>query len=201
MEEIQNHLLTAIAAISLPELIAVLGGIIYIYFAANGKIWCWPAALVSVSIYIYLCLDAKLYAETLLQFYYWIMAIYGWWSWSGKNGRTSLPVKELQLKQHFWIIVGGMLITIVVANMLLVFTDAALPYIDSFTTVFSLITTIMVARKILSNWLYWIVIDSVGVYLYASRELYLTAVLFMAYVVIVIFGYIKWRRIYQEQSV
>ena len=84
--------------------------------------------------------------------------------------------------------------------MLQQFTDAALPYLDSFTTWGSLVTTWMVARKVLENWLYWLVIDSVSIYLYIDRELYLTALLFAAYVVIVIIGYVKWSQRYRAQS-
>jgi nicotinamide mononucleotide transporter len=79
-------------------------------------------------------------------------------------------------------------------------TDAVWPYVDSFTTWASVITTVMVAKKILENWLYWLVIDSVSVPLYIDRGLYLTAILFLGYLVIVIFGYFKWRRHLFEQN-
>ena len=80
------------------------------------------------------------------------------------------------------------------------FTDAALPLLDSFTTWGSILTTWMVTRKILENWLYWLVIDSVSIYLYLDRGLHLTAMLFVAYLVIVVFGYRKWLRHYRETS-
>ncbi|MFU8764552.1 MAG: nicotinamide mononucleotide transporter, partial [Haliea sp.] len=80
------------------------------------------------------------------------------------------------------------------------YTDAALPYLDSFTTWGSILTTWMVARKILENWLYWLVIDSASIYLYLERGLTLTAALFAVYLIIVVFGYRRWLRQYRLQS-
>ncbi len=79
-------------------------------------------------------------------------------------------------------------------------TDAALPFLDSFTTWGSVLTTWMVARKILENWLYWLLIDSVSIYLYLDRGLTLTAVLFLAYLIIALFGYRQWLQNYRLQS-
>ena len=75
-------------------------------------------------------------------------------------------------------------------------TDAAFPYADAFTTVAAVVTTFMVARKVLENWIYWFVIDSISVYLYVARELYLTALLFVFYLVLIVIGYRRWRRDY-----
>jgi nicotinamide mononucleotide transporter PnuC len=87
-----------------------------------------------------------------------------------------------------------------IGSLLSQHSDAAWPYVDSFTTWASVITTVMVAKKILENWLYWLVIDSISIPLYVDRGLYPTAMLFVAYLIIVIFGYIKWRRHYLEQQ-
>jgi nicotinamide mononucleotide transporter len=201
MELIQQSVMEAFAAMQMIEILAVAFGLIYIYYAAKGNMLCWPAALVSVSLYIYLCWEVQLYAEAALQGYYWIMAIYGWWSWSASGSGADLPISELSMRNHLLIICGGLVGVVITGALLHHYTDAALPYVDAFTTLFSLITTVMVARKILSNWLYWFVIDSVAIYLYASRGLYLTALLFVAYVVIVIFGYLKWKQLYKQQNV
>ena len=80
-------------------------------------------------------------------------------------------------------------------------TDAAWPYVDSFTTWASVFTTVMVARKILENWLYWFAIDAISVPLYLERELYLTAALFIAYLLIVIIGFLSWRQRYVKQNI
>jgi nicotinamide mononucleotide transporter len=92
------------------------------------------------------------------------------------------------------------LASLVSATVLTSYTQAALPLLDSFTTWGSIVTTWMVTRKILENWLYWLLIDSVSIYLYIERELYLTAALFAAYLIIVIFGYRKWLLHYRQTS-
>jgi len=77
-------------------------------------------------------------------------------------------------------------------------TNARLPYIDAFTTWASIITTYMVAKKVLENWIYWLVIDLVSIVLYLDRELYFTAALFGIYIVIIFFGWFAWLKSYQK---
>lgn len=175
---------------SLIEILAVLFSIIYVTLAAKESIWCWAAALISVSIYIYICFQAQLYAETGLQVFYFIMAIYGYFSWSNSN--SLLRINELAIRHHILIMILGSLLTFLLGFYLSVYTDAQLPIVDSFTTVFSIIATYMVVKKILSNWLYFIIIDTVSIYLYFSRDLHLTALLFSVYTIIAIIGYWKW---------
>jgi nicotinamide mononucleotide transporter len=76
------------------------------------------------------------------------------------------------------------------------YTSAAWPFVDSFTAWASVISTVLVIRKVLENWLYWLVIDSISLYLYIDRGLYLTALLFAGYLVICVFGYLRWRKVY-----
>ena len=75
-----------------------------------------------------------------------------------------------------------------------------MPYLDSFTTWGAVLTTYMVAKKVLENWIYWFVIDAIAIYLYIDRELYLTALLMAIYVVMVVFGYTAWLKIYKTQN-
>lgn len=97
------------------------------------------------------------------------------------------------LRNHLlaWSVIAG--ITLISGSLLANNTTAALPYLDSFTTWGSVLTTWMVAQKILENWLYWIVIDTVSIFLYVDRGLHLTSLLFVAYVIIVVLGFFAWR--------
>jgi len=197
--EFTQEINKALQALSWLEATGVLFGLLYIYLAAKESIWCWPAGLISVIIYIFICIEAKLYAETALQFYYVGTSLYGWYHWQNRNANEILPISKMSVKQHILFISVGSLATFAVGFFLSHYTDASIPYIDSFTTVFSLLTTILVTRKILENWLYWIIVDSVGAYQYFYKELYLTSLLFVLYVVIVVFGFIKWRKLYQQK--
>jgi nicotinamide mononucleotide transporter len=190
MQEI-NHLLTQINLNwSLIEVLAVIFSIIYVILAAKENIWCWTAAAISVLLYIYICYTAKLFPETALQVFYFIMAMYGYYNWNKYD--ASLRIKEWSAKKHLFIIFLGALLTFLMGFYFTTYTSAKMPIVDSVTTVFSILATYMVTKKVLENWLYWIVIDIVSVYLYFSRDLHLTSVLFVVYTTIAIFGYFVW---------
>ena len=172
------------------ECVAVFFSILYVILAAKESIWCWGAGAISVSFYIYICFFAQLYPETGLQVFYLFMAFYGYYHWNKKE--QSLQISEWSIGKHLLILVIGIILTFLMGFYFATYTNAKMPIVDSFTTVFSLFATYMVAKKILGNWLYWIVIDAVSVYLYFSRDLHLTSLLFMVYTIIAVFGYFSW---------
>ena len=173
------------------ESIAVLFSILYVILAVKENIWCWGAALISVSLYIYICFSAQLYPETGLQVFYFIMAIIGYYMWNKENKEE---IKEWSEIKHLLIILSGAILTFFMGFYFSTYTNSKMPIIDSFTTVFSIIATYMVIKKVLGNWLYWIVIDAVSVYLYFNRDLHLTSLLFICYTIIAIFGYFSWMK-------
>ena len=175
---------------SVIESIAVFFSILYVVLAVKENIWCWGAAAISVILYIYICYSAQLYAETGLQFFYLLMTIYGYFQWN-KND-SNLKIQQWTTAKHLLILILGALLTFLMGFYFSIYTNAAMPLVDSFTTVFSVFATFMVTKKILGNWLYWIVIDGVSVYLYFSRGLQLTSLLFIVYTIIAIFGYLSW---------
>ena len=180
---------------SVIELIAVCFSVAYVTFASFGKVWCWPAALVSTSLFTYIMFDAKLYLETILYVYYVIMAVYGWYEWVyGGNRHEGVRISSYSLSRIGLIIGICTGVSVITGYLFATYTDNSMPYLDSFTTIFALATTWMVARKVLENWLFWIVIDAASVYLFLSRELYFTTALYSFYTLIAIFGYIQWKR-------
>ena len=174
---------------SVIESLAVLFSLLYVILAAKENIWCWGAALISVSLYVYICYTAKLYPETGLQIFYLIMAIIGYFTWNKKNKEK---IKEWSEFKHLIIIILGALFSFIMGFYFFTYTESAMPIIDSITTTFSIIATYMVVKKVLGNWLYWIVIDLLSVYMYFHRDLHLTSLLFVAYATIAVFGYISW---------
>ena len=172
------------------ETLAVFFSLLYVFLASKNHIYCWVAGGISVLFYIYICYHAGLFAETMLQFFYLIMSIYGYLNWNKNNG--DLPIIQWSIKTHWILIFTCTIIAFFTGFLLKIYTSAEMPLIDSFTTVFSITTTYMVAKKVLGNWIYWIIIDLVSIYLYSSRELYLTSFLFIAYTFLAIYGYSKW---------
>ena len=175
---------------SIIESTAVFFSVLYVILAIKESVWCWGAAAISVILYIYICYTAQLYSETGLQFFYLLMAIYGYYQWN-KND-SSLKIQQWTITKHLFILLLGALLTFLMGFYFSIYTNAAMPLVDSFTTVFSVFATYMVTKKVIENWLYWIVIDAVSVYLYFSRDLHLTSLLFIVYTIIAIFGYFSW---------
>ena len=168
---------------------AVLMSVLYVFFAAKENIWCWFFGAISAILYTYICFNIKLYAETFLQLFYLIMAVIGYISW--KKTEVS-KINQWSVKKHLILISLSIILVFIVGFLLSIRTDAKMPLVDTFTTVFSVVATILVIKKVLENWLYWIVIDLVSIFLYFERDLHLSSILFMIYTIIAIKGYFSW---------
>jgi nicotinamide mononucleotide transporter len=142
-----------------------------------------------------LFVEARLYMESALNLFYLGMAGYGWYSWQyGGDDGHDLPVTVWPLARHSLAIAAIVMIAAMNGFMLDRYTDAAFPYIDSLTTWGAIWATFLIARKVLENWWYWLVIDVASVLIYWLRDLELTALLFVVYVIMIPFGYLSWRR-------
>ncbi len=186
------EVLTELQNVSIAEACAVALAVAYLILAIRQNVLCWLAAFVSSLIYLTVFYTAQLYMESALQIFYAAMAAYGYWQWTrGGTDASGLRITIWSLRQH-----ANALTLILTASLsfgyLMSRTDAAFPYVDSFTTVAAIVTTYMVALKVLENWLYWFVIDSVSVYVYLERGLTLTALLFVVYLVLIVIGWRRW---------
>ena len=199
MNDWLQSLISGAQSMSPWEAVAVVFAIAYLLLAVKENILCWLFAFMSTAIYTVLFWDVSLLMESALNVYYMAMAVFGWYQWTrgGHNGGGephALGVQSMSGRQHVLVIAAIVVLTFVSGFLLSEHSSAVWPYVDSFTTWASVITTYLVTRKYLQNWLYWIVIDTVSIPLYIDRGMGLTAVLFAAYVVIAVFGYRGWRR-------
>ena len=171
------------------ETLAVALGISYLLLAMCENSLCWYCAFFSTAIYVYIFGDVSLYMESALNVYYMGMAVYGWLQWQkGGANHSGVEIVRWTAKHHIICILVILIASVISGYLLSVNTDARLPYLDSFTTWASVLTTVMVARKVLENWLYWIVINSVSIYLYIDRDLDQTAAMFTLYLVLSVLG-------------
>lgn len=183
------------------EALAVVFSLAYLVLAMRENSLCWFCAFFGTAIYIWVLGGVSLYMGSLLHVYYLVMAIYGWYQWRrGGADHRGVRISRWGVPQHLYALSAVLLASVISGYLLAEHTDAHLPYLDSFATWGGVLTTVMVARKILENWLYWIVVDGASIYLYLDRELYLTAGLFAVYLVLVVFGFVRWRRHYIEQQ-
>jgi len=197
---IAQQLLEQAQALSPFELVAVVLAIAYLLLAIRQNIWCWLCAGISTAIYVWLFFGARLYMESVLNAFYFVMAIYGWSVWaSGRTDGHERPVVRWPLRAHAAAIVSIFAVSMVNGRLLSLFTDAVFPYVDSLTTWSAFWATFLVARKVLENWWYWLVIDVASVAIYWVRDLQLTSLLFVIYVIMIPFGLVSWTRSIREQ--
>lgn len=198
MQTFVTEILEYYRALPGTELVAVILAVAYLLLAIRQNIWCWFCAAISTALYVYLFAKANLYMESLLNGFYFAMAIYGWYMWRGGKSENELPVSVWPLQIHFYAIATIICLAAGSGFLLANFTDAAYPFIDSATTFAAIWATFLVARKVLENWWYWLVIDLVSIFIYWSRGLEATAVLFVVYVVLIPIGLVAWTRSYRQ---
>lgn len=185
---------------SIWEWMAVLSGIIYVILISFKKIAAWFFAIVSSALYIYLCYISRLYLDTGLQTFFLVMGLYGWYEWTEDSKDNIEPIVRWPLKYHIINILGSTVLMLLLGYLFDTFTDQMNPYADAFASVFSLAATFMVTRKVLENWVYWITVNLVNIYLFSSRELNLTGAVYAIYAIIAVFGLINWIRLYKAQT-
>ncbi|MFT5999842.1 MAG: nicotinamide mononucleotide transporter [Neolewinella sp.] len=191
-----EQLVEQIAAAGLLDWLALLTSLAYVWLAARDNNWCWLFAAVSTATWAWQSFfEYNLVSDGLLQVFYFVMAGVGIWRWSGKGGgeTEALPITRMSFREHLTTILGGLLGGTALGYFFSNTLEAAATYPDAITTVFSVITTFLLIGRRLENWLYWIVIDAVYVFIYAGTG----AILFAAMMIINIgmagYGFVKWR--------
>ena len=180
------------------EIFAAILAIAYLILAMLEDIRCWVAWIISSLMYFFVMYSANLYMEALLQIFYIFIGLYGLYQWRFKaDKKDALKITTWSVKNHLIVIGALVFLTSLSGYVLMIYTAAASPFIDAFTTWGAIAASYLVAKKILENWFYWFVIDFVSVFLFISRELYPTALLFLVYLVLVVFGYSAWRKSWQ----
>ena len=192
---------SAFAQMSGWEIFAVILGMTYVILAAKESQWAWPFAFFSTLIYTILFWDGALISSSILNFYYMAMAIYGFILWKEDEEGARLSISTLALKQHILIIASGLVGSVVLGYLSETYLGARFAYLDAFVMVFSGIATWMMAKKVLENWFYWMIIDSTAVVLYFKSGYLATIVLFVLYVILAFYGYASWRKRFNADNV
>ncbi|AXV66350.1 MULTISPECIES: nicotinamide riboside transporter PnuC [Pseudoalteromonas] len=199
--EFLTETFSGFTAMSHWEYIAVALSMAYLLLAIKESLWCWPAAFASTFIYTVMYWNGALLMESLLNLYYMYMAVYGWVIWRrGLNHKDRLPIVSWSLKKHVVILFTTSLASVVIGFIMTNYTHADFAYLDSFTTCFAVVTTYLVAKKVLENWLYWIVIDAASMYLYFEKGYYPTLVLFVFYTIMAAWGFKTWYEEYEQHQ-
>lgn len=179
---------------SIIEWISVICGLLYVILIAKKKISGWLFGIIGSITTIYLCYIANYYLEMFLSGFYVIMGIWGWISWNKNSLKKEVKIIRWPIYYHFINITISGIITLVVGYWFEKNTNQSQPYLDAFTTIYSLTATFMVTKRVLENWIYWIVIDLVSIQLYASKDYFMLATLMALYSFLAVLGYINWHK-------
>lgn len=192
-----EQLMNSITALNELEIVGLISGILYVLLAARANIWCWFFGLINVLVFLWMCWQGNLYAETFTQIIYLLLTVYGWYSWQfGKanQNNASLPITQTTNKEWLLFLTFVIIGTGLLGYLLGTYTNADIPFADSLTTTVSLAATYMVARKKLENWIIWVMVDWWYIDLYHYKGWLLFSVLFAFYVLMSIIGYFTWRK-------
>ena len=174
--------------------------LVCIYLAARENIWNWPISIVSIVASAIVYFNSELYGDFYLQLYFLATAFYGWYFWIKKKKDDDKPVVTIKIKQWLYAILSIILLTITLGFLLDKYTDSNVPYEDGFCTAMSFVAQIMLTRKILENWILWIIVDICYVPLLIYKGLNLYAILYGILVILAVKGYLDWRKTYREQN-
>jgi nicotinamide mononucleotide transporter len=190
-----ESVLAAFAAVPAIEWVAAGLALGYLGFAIRQSAWCWAFAVASAVLYLFVFARAGLVMQAALQVFYVGVSVYGWRAWRGSVSEAPLAVSRWSAPQHA--LAWAAIAVYALVNSRLITRGAEtswVPYLDAAIAWGSVLTTWMVARKVLENWLYWVVLDIAAAVLAASQGLAATALLFLLYTMLALRGYWQWRR-------
>lgn len=177
------------------EIVATTTGLLCVWLTAKENIWSWPIGLVNVGCFFVMFWEAKLYADTMLQVFFFILSVYGWIIWLTKREGTKVrPTRKITRKLTFILCVFLVVMTLLWGYVLHTYTDASIPYADAFIATLSLIAQYLLSSKVLENWLIWMAVDVMSVAMYTYKDLYTVAFLYLIFLFIATAGYVGWKR-------
>lgn len=194
--KITSLLLGQLLAQTWLDWIILVTALVYIALAARENAWCWVWGIISCSLWAYADFARyNLWVDGILQIFYVGMGVWGLYSWKfGTQGEQKVPISTLPARGHAGIFVVGLILTLVLGYVFDKYTPTALPYPDSFVTAFSILATLLTVRKVLENWLYWIIFDTLAMFLFIAREAILVALVMGIYAIISVFGFLNWKK-------
>jgi nicotinamide mononucleotide transporter len=163
-----------------------------ILLAGRNSVHTWWTGIVGCSLFAFVFLESRLYADTVLQAFFVITSVVGWWQWlHGRHGEA-LPVTDLPARKLWWQLLAGTLGMLGYGALLHRFTDAYAPFLDSTVLAFSIVAQLLMMRRHVQSWPFWLLVNSIAVPLYASRGLYLTSVLYAVYWINAVVSWRHW---------
>lgn len=183
------------------EAVAVLFGLLSVWYARKENILVYPTGIISVLIYVYICYFAGLYADMGINGFYFLMSVYGWYKWTHHDSeQQTIVISYNSVTQHVVSIIATIAFFVVLYFVLSQYTDSTVPVWDSATTAIFIVGMWLMALKKVENWIFWIIGDFVSIPLYFYKGLALTSFQFTIFLMLAVWGYIEWRGRVKEQQ-
>lgn len=182
------------------ELVADLVNLIAVLLAARNSVHTWSSGILGCVLFGWLFFESQLYADVTLQGFFIVTSAMGWWAWLRGNAGTQLPVSRTAPGTLAWMAALAVVVALAYGALLHHFTDAYAPLVDSLVLTFSVLAQLLLMRRRLENWYAWLLVNTLAVPLYASRELYLTAGLYTLFWCNAWYGLYRWRRELREAA-
>ena len=179
------------------EIIAVIFGFLSVLFSTYNKIWVFPTGMISTSIFVYLLLKWELLGDMMINGYYFIMSIYGWYIWTRKVDETHVTQISTTTRKEKKAAIIIFLATLVFVYLVYIYFDkwtSWVAYVDTFTTAIFFVGMWLMAKRKLENWIFWIVGDCISIPLYFYKGLTFTSFQYLGFTFIAIFGYLAWKK-------
>ena len=183
------------------EIIAVFFGFLSVWFSKNNNILVFPTGMINTSIFVYLLLKWSLLGDMIINAYYFIMSIYGWYFWLKGTNNTVSPISKVSNKD-IRIVVLLFISSSVFVSLVYSFFDkweTIVSYIDILTTAIFFAAMWLMAKRKVESWIFWIVGNIISVPLYLHKGLAFTSIQYFIFTVIAIAGYIKWKELYNKR--
>ncbi len=185
------------------EIIAVIFGFLSVWYSKQNKIWVFPTGMISTVIFVYLLLKWELLGDMMINAYYFIMSVYGWYIWTKKvNGEKVTPISSTTKKEKTTAIIIFFVTIIFVFIIYKLFDKwtSWTAYVDTFTTAIFFVGMWLMAKRKIENWLFWIIGDIISVPLYFYKGFTFTSFQYFGFTFIAIFGYLSWKKIIKQNK-
>ena len=194
------------------EFFGTVAGFIAVWLSAKANVWSWPIGLLNVALFFFLFYQVQLYPDMFLQAFFFITNLIGWWRWTHpepgeEDRRHELKISFLKRMQLITLVITGLAGTLVMGTFAknlhewfptIFYKPSAFPYLDSFVTVMSIVTTFFMIQKKIESWILWIVIDIIATYLYFSKGIKFVALQYLLFCLIASFGLWNWIREFKK---
>ncbi len=194
------------------EFFGTIAGFIAVWLASKANIWSWPLGLINVTLFFFLFYQVQLYPDMFLQVFFFVTNLIGWWRWAHprpfeEDRKKQLRVSYMPTRQLVLLAIIGLAGTFLFGSLAsrlhewfpVVFSKpSAFPYLDSFVTVMSIITTFLMIQKKIESWMIWIIIDVVATYMYFMKGIKFVGIEYLVFCFIAAFGLWNWTRKYRS---